>query len=156
LRILSRSGENHDDKRPADDRASLVENDPHREAERTLLARGTYPLPEELARYTPKKRFAPSELRSACRKAGEQLGQEDAREANFRTAAQMVEMWRRLDLPAWEAPYILRDARLGYLKGYERALIGGELSEERIGCAAERRWGERWPERLEAARERSG
>ena len=38
-------------------------------------------------------------------------------------------MWRGRDLPAWEAPYVLRDARLGYLKGYERALVGGALSE---------------------------
>ena len=68
----------------------------------------------------------------------------------------MVQMWRGRDLPAWEAPYVLRDARLGYLKGYERTLVGGALSEVLIGCAAERRWGERWPERLEAARARSG
>ncbi len=124
--------------------------------ERRSLARSTYPLPEEFTPYAPKRRFAPSELRSACREAGERLGREDAAEVNFRTAAQMVQMWRGLDLPAWEAPYILRDARLGYLKGYEGALVGGELSEERIGRAAERRWGQRWPERLEAARRRSG
>ena len=53
----------------------------------------------------------------------------------------MVQMWRGLDLPAWEAPYVLRDARLGYLKGYERALVGGALSEVLIGCAAKHRWG---------------
>ena len=41
----------------------------------------------------------------------------------------MVQMWRGRDLPAWEAHYVLRDARLGYLKGYERALVGGALSE---------------------------
>jgi hypothetical protein len=51
----------------------------------------------------------------------------------------MVEMWRGLDLPAWEAPYILRDTRLGYLNGYERALISGEMSEEQISNAAESR-----------------
>jgi hypothetical protein len=65
-------------------------------------------------------------------------------------------MWRGLDLPAWEASYVLRDARLGYLNGYERALISGEMSEQQISYAAESRWGERWPERLSAARERSG
>ena len=81
---------------------------------------------------------------------------EDARKANFRTAPQMVEMWRGLDLPAWEAPYVLRAARLGYLNGYERALISGEMSEQQIGYAAESRWGQRWRERLRAARERSG
>ena len=84
------------------------------------------------------------------------LGWEDARKARFRTAAQMVEMWRGLDLPAWEAPYVLRDARLGYLNGYERALISGEMSEQQISNAAESRWGERWRGKLRAARERSG
>ena len=121
-----------------------------------MVARGTYSLPEELARHAPRERFAPDELRGACREAGEALGWEDAKEARFRTAAQMVEMWRGLDLPAWEAPYVLRDARLGYLNGYERALISGEMSEQQISYAAESRWGERWRERLRAARERSG
>ncbi|MBA3701221.1 MAG: hypothetical protein M3Q62_00570 [Actinomycetota bacterium] len=104
----------------------------------------------------PRKRFAPDGLRGACHEAGEQLGWEDAREARFRTAAQMVEMWRGLDLPAWEAPYVLRDARLGYLNGYESVLISGEMSEQQSSYAAESRWGERWRERLRAARERSG
>jgi hypothetical protein len=123
---------------------------------KALVARGAYTLPKELARHAPTKRFfAPDELRGACLKAGEKLGWEDARKATFRTAAQMVEMWRGLDLPAWEAPYVLRDARIGYLNGYERALISGEMSEQRIGHAAESRWGERWRERLGAARERS-
>ena len=121
-----------------------------------MVARGTYSLPEELARHASIKRFAPDELRGACHVAGEQLGWEDAKKARFRTAAQMVEMWRGLDLPAWEAPYVLRDARLGYLNGYERALISGEMSEEQISKAAESRWGGRWRERLGAARERSG
>ena len=121
-----------------------------------MVARGTYSLPEELARHASTKRFAPDELRGACHEAGEQLGWEDAKKARFRTAAQMVEMWRGLNLPAWEAPYVLRDARLGYLNGYERALISGEMSEEQISHAAESRWGERWRERLRAARERSG
>ena len=124
--------------------------------EKTLVAPGTYPLPEELARHAPRERFAPAELRSACRQAGEYLGQEDAKKARFRTAPQMVGMWRGLDLPAWEAPYVLREARLGYLNGYERALISGEMSERQIGKAAKSRWGERWRERLKAARERSG
>jgi hypothetical protein len=123
---------------------------------KTLVARGTYSLPEELARHAPRERFAPNELRSACREAGEALGWEDARKARFRTAPQMVEMWRGLDLPAWQAPYVLRDARLGYLNGYERALISGEMSEQQITNAAESRWGERWREKLRAARERSG
>ena len=117
---------------------------------------GMYSLPEGLARHAPGERFAPGELREACRGAGEGLGLEDAREPRFRTAAQMVAMWRGLDLPAWEAPYVLRDARLGYLHGYEEALTSGEMSERQTARAAESRWGERWPEKLEAARERSG
>jgi len=120
-----------------------------------LVARGTYSLPDELARHAPRECFASDELRGACRQAGEALGWEDAKKANFRTASQMVEIWRGLDLPGWEAPYVLRDARLGYLNGYERALISGEMPEEQIREAAESRWGERWRERLEAARERS-
>jgi len=121
-----------------------------------LVARGTYSLPEELARYAPRESFAPDELRGACREAGEALGWEDTRKATFRTAAQMVEMWRGLDLPAWKAPYVLRDARRGYLNGYERALISGEMTEQQISYAAESRWGQRWREKLRAARERSG
>jgi hypothetical protein len=126
------------------------------ETERRHWPRGVYSLPEELARHLPKKRFAPDELRRTCHRAGQNLGYEDAKEARFRTAAQMVEMWRGLDLPAWEAPYVLRDARLGYLNGYERALISGEMFKQQINRAAEARWGERWRERLKAARERSG
>jgi hypothetical protein len=95
-------------------------------------------------------------LRRACHIAGEELGREDAKGARFRSAAQMVEMWRGLDLPAWEAPYVLRDARIGYLKGYESVLISDDMSEEQIKNAAQGRWGERWQERLRAARERSG
>ncbi len=121
-----------------------------------MVSHGEYPLPEELARHAPKSEFAPDELRRVCREAGEGLGREDAREARFRTAAEMVALWRGLDLPAWEAPYVLRDARLGYLNGYESALISGDLSEQESSCAAESRWGERWRERLRAARERSG
>jgi hypothetical protein len=120
-----------------------------------LIPHGEYSLPEELARYAPKKRFAPDELRRACREAGEGLGREDAREARFRTAAEMVALWRGLDLPAWEAPYVLRDARLGYLNGYEEALVSGELSEKQTTCAAESRWGQGWRERLRTARERA-
>jgi hypothetical protein len=120
-----------------------------------LVSHGEYPLPEELANHAPKSRFAPDELRRACRKAGEGLGREDAREARFRTAAEMVALWLGLDLPAWEAPYALRDARLGYLKGYERALVSGELSERQTNRAAEARWGEGWQQRLAAARERA-
>ncbi len=116
---------------------------------------GEYPLPEELARHASRERFAPDELRRACREAGEGLGQEDARGARFRAAAEMVEMWRGLDLPAWEAPYALRDARLGYLKGYEGALVSGELSEVQRARAAESRWGADWRERLRTVRGRA-
>jgi hypothetical protein len=124
--------------------------------EKPPVARGTYSLPEELSRHARKERFAPDELREACRGAGEGLGWQDARDPRFRTAAQMVAMWRDLDLPAWEAPYVLRDARLGYLQGYEKALTSGGMSERQIVRAAESRWGERWREKLKAARKRSG
>jgi hypothetical protein len=83
-------------------------------------------------------------LRRVCRSAGEGLGREDAGEAWFRSAAEMVEMWFGLDLPAWVAPYALRDARLGYVDGYERALVSGELLEERTERAARARWGGGW------------
>jgi hypothetical protein len=116
---------------------------------------GEYPLPEELARHASRERFAPEQLRRACREAGKGLGREDAREARFRAAAEMVEMWRGLDLPAWVAPYALRDARLGYLNGYERALVSGKLSKSQTARAAESRWGENWPERLRTARGRA-
>ena len=120
-----------------------------------LVVRGTYSLPEELADHAPKERFAPGELRRACHEAGEKLGREDARRARFRAAAERVEMWRGLDLSAWEAPYVLRDARLGYLRGYEKAIVSEEFSEERTARAAESRWGEGWPEKLASARERA-
>ncbi len=120
-----------------------------------LAPHDEYSLPGELARHAAKKRFAPDELRRGCREAGEGLGWEDAREARFRAAAEMVEMWRGLDLPAWEAPYALRDTRLGYLNGYERALVSGELSEGQTARAAESRWGEEWQKRLTAARKRT-
>jgi hypothetical protein len=68
----------------------------------------------------------------------------------------MVELWRGLDLPAWVAPYALRDARLGYLNGYERTLVSGGLPEERVEHAARARWGDRWEQKLEAARRRAG
>lgn len=114
----------------------------------------SYPLPEELARHAPKASFGPDELREVCREAGEGLGWEDAREARFRPAAEMVEMWQGLDLPAWVAPYIIRDARLGYLAGYGEALVSGGLEENQAEEAARARWGERWRERLAVARER--
>ena len=117
--------------------------------------RGGYPLPEELARHACEGEFAPGELRGVCRSAGEGLGREDAGEAGFRPAAEMVEMWRGLDLPAWVAPYALRDARLGYLRGYETALVSGELPEELVERAARARWGEGWKEKLERARDRA-
>src|SRR5215203_685280 len=115
-----------------------------------------YPLPEALARLAKRKSFAPNELREACRLAGERLGREDTREARFRSAAEMVEMWRGLDLPAWIAPYALRDARLGYLAGYGEALVSKELADDTLKRAAKARWGEGWEEKLEAARRRAG
>jgi hypothetical protein len=116
---------------------------------------GRYPLPRALARHARGDEFTPEELRDACREAGEGLGREDAGEARFRIAAEMVEMWRGLDLPAWVAPYALRDARLGYLRGYDEALVSCELPEGRVEHAARARWGGRWREKLEALRERA-
>ena len=116
---------------------------------------GGYALPEELARHAPGGAFAPEELRGACREAGEGLGREDAGEVRFRPAAEMIEMWHGLDLPAWVAPYALRDARLGYLRGYDEALVSGELPREQAERAARARWGEGWREKLETARERA-
>ncbi len=116
---------------------------------------GGYRLPEELARHAPKGRFFPDELRGACRVAGEGLGREDARGARFRSAAEMVELWGALDLPARVAPYALRDARLGYIAGYSNALVSGELPEGETARAAEARWGYGWPEKLRAARLRA-
>jgi hypothetical protein len=120
-----------------------------------LHEHGGYRLPRELARHARGDEFTPDELRAACRAAGEGLGREDAGEARFRPAAEMVGMWRGLDLPAWVAPYALRDARLGYLRGYEEALVSGELPGEQIGRAARARWGEGWQEKLQTARERA-
>lgn len=114
-----------------------------------------YSLPENLARHAPGERFAPDELRAACRSAGEGLGAEDARTARFRSAAEMVELWRGLDLPAWISPYALRDARLGYLNGYDRTLVSGELPQDETASAARARWGERWRQKLEAAHRRT-
>ena len=120
-----------------------------------MAAQGEYRLPEELARHARKERFAPDELRGACREAGEGLGRADAADARFRTAAEMVALWEGLDLPAWVAPYALRDARLGYLGGYGETLTSGELSEEQTTRAARARWGQGWREKLAAARERA-
>lgn len=113
-----------------------------------------YSLPRELGRHASVDAFVPDELRAACRSAGEGLGREDAREVRFRSAAEMVEMWRGLDLPAWVAPYALRDARLGYLAGYGEALVTGGLPEGWVEDAARTRWGDNWREKLAAARER--
>jgi hypothetical protein len=113
-----------------------------------------YSLPRELVRHASVDAFVPDELRAACRSAGEGLGREDAREVRFRSAAEMVEMWRGLDLPAWVAPYALRDARLGYLAGYGEALVSGGLPEGWVEEAARARWGDNWREKLAAARER--
>ena len=113
-----------------------------------------YPLPAQFASYASRDAFGPDELRGVCREAGEGLGRADAREARFRSAAEMVQMWRGLDLPAWVAPYALRDARLGYLAGYGEVLVSGELAENAVNAAARARWGEGWRERLAAARKR--
>ena len=113
-----------------------------------------YTLPRELANHSRRHSFAPSELREACRVAGEGLGRADTHEARFQSAAEMVEMWRGLDLPAWVAPYALRDARLGYLAGYGEALVSGGLPEGWVEEAARARWGDNWREKLAAARER--
>lgn len=113
-----------------------------------------YPLPRKLARYASKRAFAPDELREACRTAGEGLGGADAREARFRSAAEMVALWKGLDLPAWVAPYALRDTRLGYLNGYEEALLYEKLPKRRVEEAAEARWGDDWRQKLHAARRR--
>ncbi|HEY6749840.1 MAG TPA: hypothetical protein VI027_00770 [Rubrobacteraceae bacterium] len=113
-----------------------------------------YSLPRELVRHASVDSFTPDELRAACRLAGEGLGREDAREVRFRSAAEMVEMWRGLDLPAWVAPYALRDARLGYLAGYGEALVSGGLPEGWVEEAARARWGDNWREKLAVARER--
>src|SRR5215212_4013124 len=113
-----------------------------------------YSLPRELVRHASVDAFVPDELRAACRSAGEGLGREDAREVRFRSAAEMVQMWRGLDLPAWVAPYALRDARLGYLAGYGEVLVSGELPEDAVNAAAKERWGEGWREKLAAVRKR--
>lgn len=115
-------------------------------------------MPGELARHAPGVPgvgFAPEELRAVCREAGEGLGREDATKACFRSAAAMVALWRGLDLPAWESPYVLRDARLGYLTGYEFALVSGGLSPENTARAAEARWGNDWRKRLKTAQKRA-
>lgn len=117
--------------------------------------RDKYLLPRELAHHVPGGSFVPDELRGACRTAGEGLGRADAREARFRSAAEMVALWKGLDIPAWEAPYALRAARLGYLAGYDATLVSGELSEDRTNAAAEARWGEDWQKKLAALRERT-
>ena len=118
------------------------------------IPRDGYPLPRDLARHAQGERLAPDELREACLAAGEGVGAEEAGEARLRTAAEMGELWRGLDLPAWVAPYALRDARLGYLKGYEMALVSGGLSLDKATRAARARWGARWEQKLEAARQR--
>lgn len=120
-----------------------------------MTAAGKYYLPHELARHAPERdSFTPEELREVCRRAGEGLGYEDAGRGAFRSAAEMVSLWQDLDLPAWEAPYVLRVARLGYLSGFGEALASGDLDEQRARDAASARWGARWPERLQALRDR--
>lgn len=120
-----------------------------------MSARGHYELPETLDRHAPASGpYRSSELGEICRKAGEGLGGEDAALGEFRSAADMISLWRGLDLPAWEAPYALRAARLGYLSGFGNTLTWGGLDEETSSRAAAARWGKRGPERLEALRKR--
>ena len=98
-----------------------------------------------------------AETRSGFPKGGTWATRDlSAAEARFRSAAEMVALWRGLDLPAWKAPYVLRDARLGYINGYERALVSGGLSLEKMAHAAEARWGKDWRKRLDAVRKRAG
>ena len=118
------------------------------------IARDGYPLPRDLAGHAPKECFSPDELWAACRAAGEGLVADDARGARFRSAAEMVELWRGLDLPAWVGPYALGDARLGYLNGYDRTLASEDLSRDETIRAARARCGERWEQKLDAARRR--
>jgi hypothetical protein len=47
------------------------------ESERRHWSRGTYSLPEELARHARRKWFVPDELRGACHEAGEELAREE-------------------------------------------------------------------------------
>ncbi len=77
------------------------------------------------------------------------------RAARFRLAAEMVELWGALDLPARVAPYALRDARLVYIEGYAGVLVSGDLSYGEHVCAAEAGWGSGWREKLQAARQRA-
>lgn len=119
-----------------------------------MIAAGKYYLPQELARNAPEcGPFQPGELREACRWAGEGLGRQDASRGEFRVAAEMVPLWRELDLLAWEAPYVLRAARLEHLSGFGEVLICGSLDTETASRAATARRCERWPERLHAPRD---
>jgi len=114
-----------------------------------------YPLPQELARHAGGGPLAPYELREACRAAGEGLGRADAREARFRSAAEMIALWEGLDLPGHYAPYVLRDTRLGYLAGYDEVLVCDKLfSEDAAKAAARARWGDNWRGKLAAVRRR--
>lgn len=120
-----------------------------------MSARGHYELPDTLARHASDSGpYRSGELQEVCRMAGEGLGGGDAALGEFRSAADMISLWRGLDLPAWEAPYALRAARLGYLSGFGEALLRGGLDEETASRAAAARWGKRGQERLEALRNR--
>lgn len=122
-----------------------------------MTATGHYYLPRELARHASSSEpFLPGELRQACNQAGEGLGREDVTRGQFRAAAEMVSLWKGLDLPAWEAPYALRAVRLGYLSGFGAMLIHGGLDRETVSRASSARWGDRWTERLQALRDREG
>ncbi len=67
-----------------------------------MTATGHYYLPQELACHAfSSEPFLPGELRQVCHQAGEGLGREDAVRGQFRAAAEMVSLWRGLDLLAW-------------------------------------------------------
>src|SRR5215203_438307 len=51
---------------------------------KSLAARGTYSLPEELARHASRKWFASDQLRGACREAGEGRSEEHTSELQSR------------------------------------------------------------------------
>jgi hypothetical protein len=120
-----------------------------------LSDRGHYELPETLARHAPAGGpYTPDELGEVCRRGGEGLGKADAALGEFRSAAEMVSLWKGLDLPAWKAPYALRAARLGYLSGFGETLVRGDLDEDTASRAAAARWGKRGQERLDALRKR--
>ena len=113
-----------------------------------LDEQGGYPLPEELARHAREGGFAPGELREVCRSAGEGLGGRTRRRPG---SARRLRWWRCGGAGPASLGGALRAARRAprYLRGYEIAVVSGELPEERVERAARARWGEGWEEKLE-------